>query len=774
MASPLLLEYVAKLKNMSPRPSSEAVEATLLRAGWEEDEVREVLATYNGQSTKIDTSNTLPDLSNKNETTTSSTQEELPDFLLPQNEGIVFFEEEKNKFKPLNRFEDNSVENESRFEEQELTQKNLNEADGGVKVKDIPSDSSSESKPTKEEPEMVKETGSINERPGRKLPEKPARPYKNTFEVKKPNSYPSQIVQNPVQQNVIKEKALNVLQTKLPKKGKGLKTAVISVMIVLVLGSGGFFAMKYFKIGPFAGPPFENADSVAKLASLWKSFDEIPIEMSIGISSTISEGENNISSATTTENSILPIDLKFVRGLISGLDPTNADLEAKFKGSLKRSEKNFNVTGDVRVDATSGDTIFVYEGNVVTDSDSSIFFRLDKIPLSIFDVEPIKGRWVKASEADALSNGKYFGFPEEVSRSGLENLFSFPDIADAFLVAISRGKYLKAVDGGEPVEEEVRGEKVYRYDLKFDETAVQSFRIVFLEELGLKGAPKDFISYVQSDEFSRDLQGLSSKMTISAWFGGRGMLKEISIETYFVPSDQDSWQNRSMNLKVDISVLEDNPNPLDIPREFDNVEEAVMDIRKISRDTYILENQLQNVEKIRKALLFYRELTGDFPSSLSDLIATATEIVAKGGDGDISVLEETFAGRIYQSELLLAEVPTDLYTGDPYSYVRLKDNYGLRYEIKLPDFEDGMILKQLYNISYSPAGDSLVWRYVGGLNTSDVDVLSIESIDASESDTDGDGLPDSFEDYIGTDKRSADSDDDGISDFEEVTEGQGR
>ena len=143
---------------------------------------------------------------------------------------------------------------------------------------------------------------------------------------------------------------------------------------------------------------------------------------------------------------------------------------------------------------------------------------------------------------------------------------------------------------------------------------------------------------------------------------------------------------------------------------------------------------------------------------------------------DISIYDYStrYTKERYKSRPFLTRIPNDFYTSQPYRYSKSGDDYNLIYRVELPPYERGkMPLSLLYTWDYQaksliPGAYKAKFYYVEGDNTADSRLISQEADYQSGIDSDQDGLPDVFEDYLGTDKYKKDTDGDGRSDGEEL------
>jgi hypothetical protein len=176
----------------------------------------------------------------------------------------------------------------------------------------------------------------------------------------------------------------------------------------------------------------------------------------------------------------------------------------------------------------------------------------------------------------------------------------------------------------------------------------------------------------------------------------------------------------------------------------------------------------------------YKQLAGVYPSKLDDLKKTVGEIksdVKKTATPQKTVFTSSlgYYGIPKDDAPLLSEVPMDLYTHMPYGYSLKGADFALTYTMQLPAYEAGTSPRSMYTSNYMTRTASgkapLVMNVVQGKNTASSKSASDEAAAQSSVDSDGDGVSDALENYLGLNRLKTDSDGDGHSDYDELTQG---
>lgn len=534
----------------------------------------------------------------------------------------------------------------------------------------------------------------------------------------------------------------------------------IAFFILAFLSGGTAYALYFYRIGPFNKPPVSGQEVANLFSEQMVGLENLSYDFNLRLSSSMT-GEPNLPKAVgVNDGDKIPLFSGFL-SLIFSLDGKNASVNFSGSGERKTTsgKENEKIAGKASV--TTGDSLYVFEGEYFF-GELGQFVKLDKFPLSFLDIEPISGQWVKFTPAELSDRRKYLPIPEALSEEDISSVANMGVFLEAVLTSAARSQYLTS--SKDPVKESLNGKVAYKYELAFDAEKANAFRIVLLEELGKKPELSNFIPSVQSDRFNSLASDFARKATIVLRLSSRGAPLSVEIQgALFPPIDNDSWRGRELSvyLKTDFSGSSEE---FEVPRQFDSLEDAVLKISSLSRDSFLLEKQIENVKEIREAVRIYRELSGEFPKELKDLSLTASEIVSVKNLNP-NVLEKTL-GLEYKSKPILSTIPNDAYTGQQYVYVRLPEDYGLRYEAKLPPYGEEGHVAAYYSLEYVRSNPVVVWVYARGTNTANAGFLSVEAREESAKDSDKDGLPDSLEEYIGTSPLKSDSNGDGTSDLQ--------
>ncbi len=204
-----------------------------------------------------------------------------------------------------------------------------------------------------------------------------------------------------------------------------------------------------------------------------------------------------------------------------------------------------------------------------------------------------------------------------------------------------------------------------------------------------------------------------------------------------------------------------------------------------------LQQQLQNVMMLRKAIATYTMLYGVYPDNLNQL----TQPIASGTIQQGLV----YPSIVRSNKPIILDVPRQVGVSSAYGYKKGNEDYDLTYNIMLSKYNVqnniysyigvqrfDIATKKLLpvkrtNATFHEANyglfkndtDTLPTRLIqmmvqDGTNTATKIALSKEVWAKVEIDTDGDTLVDSLENYLGTNIQSFDSDQDGVSDRDEV------
>lgn len=470
--------------------------------------------------------------------------------------------------------------------------------------------------------------------------------------------------------------------------------------------------------------------------------------------------------------------------------PAGAKFEATLSGaSVKTSEDNTNGKVHIGVSVEAGDLNASVDGEVRKVEDA-IYVVVNKVPNLFFDVSKIKTKWIKITSDDlaAYGQGLVSSDPGKVQKDvtkakedAIKGIKTFLTLAD---------KYHALVISKDPQKETVDGVSAYRYELQFNKDTLADFYTELTSEfqkLYDKKNPIEFdqatLDYLKSPQFAEIFNYFRKNTSLTIWADSQGIPLKATYGLRVVP---DSGKNSSQQIKLSVSLsLHDVNMPvnIDIPSPTMSVEDATISFTGQSREQYNFSKQSSAVSTVRSALYSYKSMAGSYPNSLEDLKKTRADIKKLNPNYSSKTSEVSFYSSSYDEKPLLSVVPVDTFTKQPLGYTKVGDDYTLTYTQKLPPYVSGTeIPYSLYDSSYlspiptigsrSSSNTRIVsLKYVEGTNTADSKVISREATALAKTDSDGDGLSDSIEAYIGTNPNKKDTDGDGTSDGAEISRG---
>jgi hypothetical protein len=462
-------------------------------------------------------------------------------------------------------------------------------------------------------------------------------------------------------------------------------------------------------------------------------------------------------------------------GLASILDMQSAVnyIPADFMLDIGLSGAILNNTESIDNKVGFTGTAVMGDMNVTVDAEfrkigKDMYVIINKMPTLFASISKIKGKWIKITESDVGTYGSAYlrSDGEELEEKKAESVKAmrmFLDIAD-------KNKTLTL--SAEPRREKVNGQTLYRYDLKLNKDTIVQFYTeltdAYKKEFGDDFAIKfdeATAEYLKGQHFAQVFDYLSSNSSLTVWADGEGRPIQTQSTLRVVP---DSTKNKDNQVRMQTTFTFDKVNTnikVDSPAEFMTVEDATIMLSGQTKEEYRLSKQMSNISSLRNALSTYRQLTGSYPATLDDLTKTYGEL--RKATSTNSGTQTSFSYR-KDDEKLMRSVPVDLYTDNTFGYSGGKD-YLLGYRIELPKYTPGSPLPRAITMSYPTRKYKMI--VVNGKNTADSKTESKEADAQSQEDTDGDGLTNVVEVYLGTQVTNKDSDKDSYSDSEELMSG---
>jgi len=475
--------------------------------------------------------------------------------------------------------------------------------------------------------------------------------------------------------------------------------------------------------------------------------------------------------------------------------PGNLETSVNLSGTFHREQEgltdnSFSFGGEMEYE----DMILKLSADFMRIEDI-LYFRLNQIP-GIFlmfvgsEISSIKEEWIKIMPEDMIDSYSVFSVFEpfrEAREEQEEKVKVMEELEIFFETALEQKLFL----GQENAKKEMLdGKSVFHYELNLNADALPEFYAALTAELEQRFEDDAFLKFSENT-----LSYLEAPQTITVvnYFNKNGKFDlfidaktgyplKMGYQFAFVPeSNNRSLKNKQLVFSIELNLKDINKGvKIDAPEDFITYDEAAMSMSGLSEEEYYFKKQKDNIGAIRLAIDNFYVLVGDYPENLSDLELTGKEAIAKFGKAEETetgtISYPSLPGTYYESQEdspFLKAVPKDAYTGMDYKYQKILDyDYTLTYNINLPKYEKGTrldydICGRTYNTATRLYDSYLI--VIDGLNTVDKSGISQEAKQVQYIDSDRDGVTDSLEDYIGTDKHKKDTDGDGQTDGYELS-----
>ncbi|MDB5204209.1 MAG: hypothetical protein JWP09_237, partial [Candidatus Taylorbacteria bacterium] len=443
-----------------------------------------------------------------------------------------------------------------------------------------------------------------------------------------------------------------------------------------------------------------------------------------------------------------------------------------------------NDTGSLNTDTHVTANTDLGDINVAVDVEikkiaDNFFVYVTKLPSFFIDITKLKNQWVKITPTD-LSSGigaTFKSFSDVNSKSDAETKEKFKENINKILIAADKNQAL--ISANEPVSEDINGTKAYRYDLEFNKDTLVSFYSDMTTALNDASttpetiqSEKSALEYLKSPEFDKAFDYFRKNTTFSIWADANGTPIQVRYSVRVVPESKTSTPSTNQIKFTATLKLNDINSAINIdePKDAMSVEDATIALSGITKEQYRFSKQLTNIRTLQSAIGTYKALTGTYPNTLADLMATRGDLKKKFGTPKIEPNIYVPSGTDEQK--VLENIPVDVNSGAQYIYANKGTNYALSYQVALPKYVSGTVPSGIYTYKYETKGGTrIVMIVLDGNNTANATAVSEEADKQSLIDSDKDGLPDVLEDYIGTNKLKADTDKDGHGDKDELLSG---
>lgn len=452
--------------------------------------------------------------------------------------------------------------------------------------------------------------------------------------------------------------------------------------------------------------------------------------------------------------SFLPIGTEASFSVTNSYEKTDGALPENTNSNIQVGVKSDVFTFDVDVDLRK----------IAKD----IFLKVNKAPTIFMDFSKVKNQWVHLTS-------------ENVSDTALPGIGDILKDQESIEKILPQMKKIISVAGEEGVVELVGdasktkqgNEVIFNYQITLNKEAFKKFYERVSKELSDEYKSDSLLAYdesvleaLRSKEFDSLWDYFFRNTTIYVVANKDGLPLSMEFATRFVPYD-DQVQNKKNSKQVNIKISLENKDinqvvVVDTPKDHMSFKDAFILVQGISAIEYDFSEQEKNLSAVGLALDTYKKMTGVYPDTL-DMLSMKSDEIRKNSQGKSINFSKDFDVKMP----LIVSLPSDVFTKSKFIYKRvlpqgkLGEDFTLTYTMNIPPFMDSLVNP------FEERSGKVGLKYVSGSNTATSKTLSLEAGKSLLIDTDKDGLSDSFELYIGTNKSLKDTDKDGFTDFKE-------
>lgn len=468
------------------------------------------------------------------------------------------------------------------------------------------------------------------------------------------------------------------------------------------------------------------------------------------------------------------------------------DLEAGLSGSYQSGGATF--AGEINI-RKIGETLYV---------------NIPVFPL-LLDVSSIKDKWVAVTESD-FNESEYGYYADLFSGSSQVNWPTSQQIVGQTKVILSAAQSEKFIEVEKNLgQQKINGTTAEGFRLRMDPAQTGAFYRKATEDLNAQYGSQAIIKFDQpmAETLAKpDFQEFFNQMVDSATFDlwvdpANAWPVKFDYRLRLVPPDSnEKLKNKQFRLTLSMSFQNVNSGrSVAKPGNTIDLDEAIRLMTGISQEKQDHDKQAARLSSLASALNYYHQARKVYPDQLSDLQPELTSIAeaCESGFQNTNSYGNSGINRYDCSQIKNiadhAELIIDVYTDKPYGYAKdgadFRLTYQIRYYDEMTDYD-----KNLYNEGQNTMNSesrSIEAESNNNENTNSTIIIplftnsntntntsvnsnvnsstNMNNSDDPLSDSDNDGLTDFEESYYGTDSTNPDSDGDGYLDGEEVQNG---
>ncbi len=480
---------------------------------------------------------------------------------------------------------------------------------------------------------------------------------------------------------------------------KNYKKIFVGTIVALLILGGSTLAYTQ-QLWPFTlvGPSQQNL--VADLPAKLETINFFGYSMTFALAS---QPRETNTQPLTKELLNLDDSLGNFTDFLDALQSLPSSLDVKFTiaGDSQTNTEALGTQFHADLALAMGDFNFAMDADFLTKNET-YFLKVNKFPGLFFDIEAIKGKWIKITSEELKDSG--YDFITESTEFGTEQGMRTGSVTEQLrkLYTLALQENFLALTPSTTKRADVpRG--IQRFSVSSDQSKLSSFYQhatdnlkSYGEDAILKFDQKTFDT-LQSQKFATLYSYLQNNTTFEVWIDGKTGYPAKLFHTFRIvpdPAYAPNLQDKQFifSLTSDLSKI-NQPVTFTEPVEALTFEEARFILTGETRELSLIRKQISNIYRIRSALELYYDLVGSYPETLSELVT--------------------------HERKLLSSLPTDSFTKTVFPYSSTKKDYLLTYTIQLPKIQG--------ESKFSSEIEDYRERFVDGINHATSKFISQET-----------------------------------------------
>jgi len=360
--------------------------------------------------------------------------------------------------------------------------------------------------------------------------------------------------------------------TEPPKRSSVWSKIFLTIIILLILGSGGLVGYAYWqKIGPFSEPPFTPENLLAGLTENLAKLNSASYRVALEIKTEAREANvEPFPLNPNTENFFLgefpvPADFRFASEASGLFNHQAMDWETS------------NTQSQIKAELTGGDFSFSLDLEWIKKG-LDFYFRINKFPtFFFFDLSAVKRVWVKITPADLAGDDWRVSFLESAPDLNEELQKNQEKFAEGAKKVLQIAEEEKVITANLPKRREKLGEKIaWRYDLTVNRESLIKFYERLLAEF--PNSNRSGFDNLKSPEAEKVFAYLATNGRFSIWIEEHsGLVLAMVYHLRFVPptGTAATLENKQISLNWRLELTGHNlPIVVTPPTDFKTVKEV--------------------------------------------------------------------------------------------------------------------------------------------------------------------------------------------------------